>query len=150
MKKLLSIILSLTMIVLPVKSNICSAAEDVKAGKAQVRSISKKEMFINKTKEVANEAAKFVANNSLKITAAVATLASAGWVTLNGVSNSSQIKENWSNPSLSLKEKLFKTIKILIFGVKTSKIEEQKVEKDVNVTKTEEPKVKKEVNETKK
>lgn len=109
MKKLLSIILSLTMIVVPFRSNICSA-DDVKTEEGQV--ISKKEMVINKAKEVAN----FVAENSSKIIITATAVSLAAWPTLNGILNRSAIGDLYKDKSLPMNKKLISFAKILFLG----------------------------------
>ena len=152
MKKFLSALIVLTMVLAPTRTNICGAEssiplvvlkEDKQKGtdsKEAVKQVKTKTIYAEKVLSKVSDAMRsfkeVVKEHCKEIGLGVASTASAGLLTWNGynlVKNPDKVKEILADSTLSVKAKIQAIAKVMSCGVKETETEEQKVEK----TKTE-------------
>ena len=152
MKKFLSALIVLTMVLAPTRTNICGAEssiplvvlkEDKQKGtdsKEAVKQVKTKTIYAEKVLSKVSDAMRsfkeVVKEHCKEIALGVASTASAGLLTWNGynlVKNPDKVKEILADSTLSVKAKIQAIAKVMSCGVKETETEEQKVEK----TKTE-------------
>lgn len=122
MKKFLSALIVLTMVVAPTGNNICGAEETIytrrqSISKKQKDEVSKKDSgFVKSSKKVVKE-------HGAEICQAIVSTVSAGLLTWNGynlVKNSDKVKEILADTKLSASAKIQAIVKVMFFGLEKS------------------------------
>lgn len=135
MKKLLSILLSLTVFVGATTPNACFAAEDNKP-QTTVQSKSAQNKGVQAVKNAAKSVSKFVANNAGKIAIGVSVVATVAYLTANAILTNADSKSVYNNTELAKMEKALAIAKNLFLGMFNNKdvakvVEDKKADSEV-------------------
>ena len=126
MKKFISAVLTLLMIIMLAEPNICLADTNVK-DISQVKLTNKKDIFANKAKKVANRAVEYLKCNLLGIASAIILTVPSVWASINIYSSYPKIKAILKNNSIPINKKFIDLLKILILGTDYKKENSQEI-----------------------
>ena len=122
MKKFLSALIVLTMVVAPTGNNICGAEETIYTRRQSISEKQKDEVS-KKDSGLVKSLKKVVEEHGAEICQAIVSTVSAGLLTWNGynlVKNSDKVKEILADTKLSASAKIQAIVKVMFFGLEKS------------------------------